>query len=284
MIYRWVFSCSQTQFILNLNFQKPIYNLINSFFSDIFTKQKCIVPPKKFSEIIIYFLNLKNYNIMKIKIIFGVMALICSSFLGCNDLKKSPEAEIHEAVKPPIQIISIEEAKSVYDNYTSKRANLIEASEAPLEDGSKFIASRYGDYDIETLKNYIKYVEQQADSAGVKVETLRFYFSTYPDKKEFPDKKKIKHPRQNSFFIVPTIKKDTFNYAFYIKNLGNGKKEAALIRDYPGIMDVKIGDANKTNKSYASMVPNFKASTYQDDESLIMNKTTMGPPPYDPDF
>ena len=57
-----------------------------------------------------------------------------------------------------------------------------------------------------------------------------------------------------------------------------------LIRDYPGIMDNKIGSSNTSNKSYASIVPNFNLNAYSDDESLIMNKTTMGPPPYRPDF
>ncbi len=221
---------------------------------------------------------------MKIKIIFGVIALSSTIFISCNDQKKSPEPLEPVKVKPPKQIISINEAKSVYDNYTKKRAELIENTEAPLEDGSRFIASRFGDYSIEDMKNYIAYVEQEAKEAGVKVETLRFYFSTYPDKKEFPDREKIEHPRQNSFFIVPTIKKDSINYAFYIKNLGDGKKEAALIRDYPGIMDNKIGSSNTSNKSYASIVPNFNLNAYSDDESLIMNKTTMGPPPYRPDF
>ena len=216
---------------------------------------------------------------MKIKIIFGGIAIVSTLFLGCNDQKKSPEALINEEVKPPSQIISIDEAKSVYDNYTVKRASLIEASEAPLEDGSKFIASRYGDYSIEDMKQYIAYVEQEAKVAGVKVETLRLYFSTYPDKKEFPDKKKVKHPRQNSFFIVPTMKVDTMNLGFYIKNLGDGKKEAVLIRDYPGMMDGKIGETNKTYKSFASMVPNFNFSAYQGDESLILNDSHMSPPP-----
>ena len=225
---------------------------------------------------------------MKIKIIFGVIALSSTIFISCNDQKKSPDPLEPVKVKPPKQIISINEAKSVYDNYTKKRANLIEASEAPLEDGSRFIASRFGDYSIEDMKNYIAYVEQEAKEAGVKVETLRFYFSTYPDKKEFPNRKKVMHPRQNSFFIVPTMKVDTINYAFYIKNLGDGKKEAALIRDYPNLNQNGMGAFNQSNKSYASLVPSFNTNvnttSYQGNGSLIMNEGHMGPPPFKPDF
>ncbi|MFI8605594.1 hypothetical protein ACIGCP_14090 [Cellulophaga baltica] len=234
---------------------------------------------------------------MKRKKNLGLLFVAFSLLVSCNSEKKptTPDTEpAHKElqeektkeVKAPEQIISITEAKQDYDNYTKKRAQLIEKIEDPLEDGSKFIASRYGDYDIETVKNYIAYVEQEAKEAGVKVETLRFYFSTYPDKKDFPDHKKVKHPRQNSFFILPTMKVDAMNMGFYIKDLGDGKKEAALIRDYPGILDSKMGDTNKkTNKSYASFLTTTTSAPIMfSDQSLIMNKGNMGPPPYDPDF
>lgn len=214
----------------------------------------------------------------------GFTMIILLLFLACNSEKKhtnDDDKEHHEQkeIKAPDKIISINEAKSAYDNYTNKRVNLIEASETPLEDGSKFIASRYGEYDIETVKNYIAYVEQEAKAAGVKIETLRFYFSTYPDKKEFANKKKIKHPRQNSFFILPTMKVDTINLGFYIKNLGDGKKEAALIRDYTSLLEKGMGNTKAAQKSYASMLPSFIANTFQGDQSLIMNDSHMQPPP-----
>ncbi|QXP57480.1 hypothetical protein H0I25_06755 [Cellulophaga sp. HaHa_2_95] len=228
---------------------------------------------------------------MKRKKNLGLLFVAFSLLVSCNSEKKQttpdtepthrePQEEKTKEVKAPEQIISITDAKEDYDNYTKKRAQLIEKIEDPLEDGSKFIASRYGDYDIETVKNYIAYVEQEAKEAGVKVETLRFYFSTYPDKKDFPDHKEVKHPRQNSFFILPTIKVDAMNMGFYIKDLGDGKKEAALIRDYPGILDSKMGDTHKkTNKSYASFLPATTAPLMFAEESLIMNTIQMSPPP-----
>ncbi|WP_052085175.1 hypothetical protein [Cellulophaga sp. E6(2014)] len=230
---------------------------------------------------------------MKRKKNLGLLFVAFSLLVSCNSEKKqtTPDTEpTHrelqeektKEVKAPEQIISITEAKQDYDNYTKKRAQLIEKIEDPLEDGSKFIASRYGDYDIETVKNYIAYVEQEAKEAGVKVETLRFYFSTYPDKKEFPDHKEVKHPRQNSFFILPTMKVDAINMGFYIKNLGDGKKEAALIRNYPGLLEGKMGDTyKKTSKSYASfgLSTNTSTSLFDDNQSLIMNEGQMFPPP-----
>lgn len=225
---------------------------------------------------------------MKNNILFGVVSVILSLNIACNEEKKPHENDNEpapEEIKAPEQIIPIVEAKSFYNNYTTKRAAMIEANEEPYEDGSKFIAARFGDYDIETIKTYIAYVEQEAKEAGVKIETLRFYFSTYPDKKEFPDHEKIKHPRQNSFFILPTMKVDTMNYGFYIKNLADGKKEAALIRDYPGLLDKAIGTTHTVKKSYASIMPNLlSTSTFSADESLIMNKGNMRPPPNDSDF
>lgn len=220
---------------------------------------------------------------MKTKITFGVVVLVFSLFTSCNEKKENTENDHpkHDDItEAPSQIISIDLAKTEYDNYTKKRAELIEANEEALEDGSKFIASRYGDYDIETVKNYIKYVEQQADSAGVKIETLRFYFSTYPNKKDFPNHKKIKHPRQNSFFILPTMKVDSKNMGFYIKNLGAGKKEAALIRDYKYPSSIQEEDSEKSEASMFSGLNVFsKPLPPSVPESLIMNEGQMSPPP-----
>ncbi len=194
-----------------------------------------------------------------------------------NDNDENPQTP--KEIKKPEKIITIDEAKNGYDNYTKKRVNLIEAAEENFEDGTKFIASRYGDYDIETVKNYIAYVEQEAKAAGVEIKTLRFYFSTYPDKEEYSKNKKIKHPRQNTFFILPTMKVDTMNLGFYIKNLGDGLKEAALIRDYPGLLEKGMGNTKTTQKSFASLLPGFNSNTFQGDESLILNDSHMSPPP-----
>ncbi len=196
--------------------------------------------------------------------LFYALLIILSCLTSCNDAKKDNKTtRTSKEVTAPSQIISIDEAKSFYDNYSEKRAKLIEGIEGPFEDGSDFSASRFGDYDLQTIKDYISYLEQQADEAGVEIETLRFYFSTYPDKKDFPDKKEIKHPRQNSFFILPTMKVDTTNLGFYIKT-EQGKKEALLIRDYPGFLN------SKQDTLYRKSIT---------EQSLIMNEGSMSPPP-----
>lgn len=220
---------------------------------------------------------------MKSSINFGLYLIMLFIVLACNNYKKDEQESLNK-IKQPEKIVSIAEAKNGYDNYTKKRVALIETAEEPYEDGKKFIASRYGDYDIETLKNYIAYVEQEAKVAGVKVETLRFYFSTYPDKKAYPNKKEIKHPRQNTFFILPTMEVNKINHGFYIKNLGDGKKEAALIKDYNFAVEKGMGTTLHTQKSLASIVPSSSNSLFEEDESLIMNLGHMGPPPYDSDF
>jgi hypothetical protein len=219
---------------------------------------------------------------MKSKRNLGFTTVALLLFLACNTEKKQSEEESQEPTKEieaPEKIISIDEAKNGYDNYTQKRVNLIEAAEEPSKDGTKFVASRYGEYDIETVKTYIAYVEQEAKAAGVEIKTLRFYFSTYPDKEEYSKNKKIKHPRQNTFFILPTMKVDTLNLGFYIKNLGDGKKEAALIRDYPSKLKKGMGYTKTTQKSYASLLPSFNLNTFQGEGSLILNDSHMSPPP-----
>ena len=145
---------------------------------------------------------------------FNLFSLLPISILflafGCQEQSEKPKTE---SVKAPEQIISTNQAQELFDNYSSRRAPLIQKFEDSLNKESRFDVARYGYYDYKTIKKYIAYIEQEAEKAKVEISTLRFYFGNYPNKKQFADGRKVKHPRQNSFFIVPTLKKDGKEYA-----------------------------------------------------------------------
>ena len=204
-------------------------------------------------------------------------ALLTLFLVSCNDAKKeNPEAVDPEMVEAPSNIITISEADAMYQNYTKHRVGVIdtyEAQERASED--TFEAARFVSYDLETIKQYIAFVEQESKKAGVTPNTLRFYFANYPDKENFPNGKKIVHKKQNSIFILPTLNQKGQDYGYYIGD--NGK--AKFIKDWKtGTMD---GSEMLNKKSEASLF-GFSTSTYSS-QSLILNRGGSGPPPY-PDF
>lgn len=181
-----------------------------------------------------------------------------------------------ERVTPPEGIISLEESKSLYDNYSRNRADLIQQFEAEQNNDENFQVARFTSFDYATIKQYISFIEQEADSANVDISSLRLYFANYPNKEKFPDGKKIVHPRQNSIFIVPTLNIDGQDYGFYIDKDGNAK----LIKDAVGAEGMGSTLRNG-NRSYASFMPNLVTSaTLQDDgQSLNLNHGSSSPPP-----
>ncbi len=210
--------------------------------------------------------------------------LLITGLIGCGEKRSDKQEKEHKEtqtqVKPPANIISLEMADSIYMNYSKHRAAIIEDYEikqrSPQE---KFEASRFVDFDYETIKQYIDYVDQEAKKAGVpKVTKLRLYFANYPDKKDFDDGKKVVHPRQNSIFMIPTLEKNGANYSFYIG--ANGKPE--LVLDWKAENSKGMGLLEYDGKkAYAGFGPDFFSTPNSQigGTSLTLNHGGSGPPP-----
>ncbi|MEO2050177.1 MAG: hypothetical protein ABGX00_00320 [Allomuricauda sp.] len=183
---------------------------------------------------------------------------------------ETPNTTQETNVEPPSGIISLAESKSLYDNYTRHRLDLIKQYEAERSE-VEFIPARFTSFPYAEIKQYMSYLEQEAKAANVTISSLRIYYANYPDKPDFPDGKKVVHPRQNSIFIVPTMKVDGEEYGFYIGADGNAK----LIKDAVGAKEMG-SKLNQREQSYASFAPSF----FQDgDTSLNLNHGSSGPPP-----
>ncbi|MEZ4809355.1 MAG: hypothetical protein R2819_03255 [Allomuricauda sp.] len=215
-----------------------------------------------------------------------VTAIFLGAFLltlgACQRGPKKEEPTEHngsenqESVSPPEGIISLEESKSLYDNYTKHRLGLIQQYEAERSPEEKFEASRFTSFTYSDIKQYMAFIEQQAKDAQVDISSLRIYFANYPDSERFPDGKKVVHPRQNSIFIVPTMKIDGQDYGFYIGEDGKAK----LIKDVIGEKGMGATNDGK-EKAYASFAPNFSSSAASifAGTSLTLNHGGSGPPP-----
>ncbi len=105
---------------------------------------------------------------------------VCLLLGSCNTQAKNEDTPAENAAKeatvqPPKDLISLKEAKGLYDGYSKNRVPIIETYEAK-RDSQEFVVGRYAAFDFETIKQYVSYVEQEANKAGVEVESLRFYF------------------------------------------------------------------------------------------------------------
>ncbi len=228
-------------------------------------------------------------NLKKTYAILCVGALITFGFTSCEQKKEQkPVTEpVPTEVSAPKQIVSVSQAKTMYDAYGERRVRLIEGFENELAPEKKFDVARFGYYDYNTIKEYMNYIEQEAKKANVEISSLRFYFSNYPDKKTFEDGRAIKHPKQNSFFIIPAVKdKNDREYGFYIREEDDGKNVPVLLTD--NLEPKKDGGTDNMqsgeSKSEASFLPTTSpAPFYAKNKSLVLNEANMVPPPYHED-
>ncbi|MBO0321885.1 hypothetical protein J0X14_06230 [Muricauda sp. CAU 1633] len=220
---------------------------------------------------------MKNLKKVTATLLGGILLVLVSCQQGPKKEEpiESKAAVEQERVEPPKGIISLEESKSLYDNYTRNRLEIIQEYEAQRSPEKEFEAARFTSFSYADIKQYMDYIEQESKDAQVDISSLRFYFANYPDKEDFPDGKKIVHPRQNSIFIVPTMETPDGEYGFYIGEDGKAK----LIKNAVG--ETAVGNASKNgNRSYASFAPSFATPTLQQGKSLNMNQGGSGPPPW----
>tara|TARA_R110000868_G_scaffold13247_1_gene62133 strand:+ start:335 stop:1024 length:690 start_codon:yes stop_codon:yes gene_type:complete len=229
---------------------------------------------------------MKNLKRIHATLCLGILAVF--GFTSCEQKKeKTPVTEPEPMeISAPKQIVSVSQAKTMYDAYGERRVGLIEKYENELAPEKKFDVARFGYYDYNTIKEYMTYIEQEAKKANVEISSLRFYFSNYPDKKTFEDGREIKHPKQNSFFIIPAVKDNDREYGFYIREEDDGKNVPVLLSDNlepkkDGAMDkMQTGES----KSEASFLPTAApAPFYARNKSLVLNEANMVPPPYHED-
>jgi hypothetical protein len=210
--------------------------------------------------------------------------------LSCRDNVQLRQTEQEPSfVEAPEQIISVEQAQGMYKNYSERRSPLISRYEDSINvskrDTAQFNVARYVYYDYATIKQYLAYIEQEAKSAGVSISTLRFYLANYPDQESFADGRPVKHPRQNSIMMLPTLNQGGEEYGFYIGENGEGKPVAMLLNGqlqpyYPEGMG---SNAASSAKAYAGMLPEPASAAHsvlQGGKSTILNEGTGAPPPW----
>ncbi|WP_432411160.1 hypothetical protein [Rasiella sp. SM2506] len=207
------------------------------------------------------------------------------------------------ATQPPAQIIPVAQAKQMFDSYSDRRVPIIKSFEEKVDSTQEFHPTRYGEYDYETVKNYMAFIESEAALAKVKIGGLRFYFTNYPDAASFDNGTPVKYPRQNSFILVPTTEIDGKQQGFITRTTDDGGRTIVSVKDWLQEQPIPIQDQNEGTDTpkqigalqkgnyVGSMKPQLLfinpvtgiASPVQigSDVSLILNEINLRPPPPD---
>lgn len=229
---------------------------------------------------------------------------------NCKDHKGQQDDDSkHDLVKKPDEIIQVAEAKNFYDIYEKRRVHLIQKYEDSIDgyynndkirqerntqdvqedpndpNGKRFDVARYVYWDYDTIKNYLKYIEQEAKAANIEISTLRFYFSNYPE-----DDASAVHPRQNSIMITPTLHRNDREYIFSINDSDTENLRPMLLSDSFGLIqnpEKGMGASYGAEKrSYASFIPHSVKPNNNNtrppfaSSSVTMNKGNSAPPPH----
>ncbi len=205
--------------------------------------------------------------------------------LGCREKHEpgenaaSAESVSKEAVKAPAQIISMDEAQKLFDTYGERRVPLIERFEIPNAEAGAFEAARFTSFDYTTIKQYLAFIEQEADSADVDISSLRLYFGNYPSRDELGEGVAEEDARKNTIFIVPTLKKDGQEYGFFIQEGPDGQRKAVPLVERGGAAQGMGGLKEAESRSYAGFAPVSAPFLLPGNQSLILNRGNTGPPP-----
>ena len=226
---------------------------------------------------------MKTSQMLFKKILF--LSVIAASLIACEgNPDKTDDDGGGDYDGAPKQIITLANAKSMYDSYSQRRVPIIKTYEEQQDSTEKFYPTRYGQYDFETMKHYMAYIEDQAKLANVKISGLRYYLSNYPADGSVGSHKE--YARHNSFFILPTTDFNGEELAFFIRVDDNGNRSAVPVRDVvkkPLRKNMKKGgNMGKQEKpSFGSKMlllnPVFQGGG--EDISLTLNDSHLVPPP-----
>ncbi len=225
---------------------------------------------------------------MKTQMTNRLLLLISVSLLLLSCQDSTTHSEPPYEGPPKDHIISEERAQEMFDTYSQRRIPIIQRYEDSVVPGSeKFTPTRYAEFDLNTVKQYIAYIEHEATQANVDIKTLRFYLSNYPNSEKFPNGDAVKYPRRNSFFVVPTMDQDGKNVGFSIEEV-DGKYTAVPINKRPSMKGenqdkVKADSTGQMNEA-GFFTSNSTTVQGGGTTSLILNDMHVAPPPGTGDF
>jgi len=194
----------------------------------------------------------------KLNTLFSLCFLFLFVFTSCQKSQKYFEVDEKARAEMITQIIPLKDAVDSYKDYGKNRLKILKDT-LKIKYGKDFNDTRTVWFDIETLKQYLIYVEEKSKEAGVDPKGLQFYFTVESEKSE--GKKK----NHQNFFIAPTKSNDL---------------ESGYTLDKDGkviLLKEKLKEIYKTTASQSTEKAGFFSLQYED-EGLLLNDGVPNPP------
>ena len=205
------------------------------------------------------------------------MVIFLIVFYSC-DKKEKTEIEMTSEVKTPSQIISIDQAIEMKNSYQDSIGSLIMENFSTNE--SEYDPTLFAFIELDSLKQYIAYLEEVERLNAKKISGVRIYFAAYPNKDKFNSTNKAPiYKGRETFFFAPTMTVEPNewgreypnlkNIPFYIEPSGKNK----LIGKYKAIDKLLCkNDSRPINTQNDTIIETDKTS-------LILNEFQLTPPP-----
>ena len=212
------------------------------------------------------------------------IAALCS-IVACNDAKKLETASKLGAPGVPSNIISVAQAIKMHDEYVNRIMPLIEKDKLEKQNEA-YQATQYLYLNLDSLKQYIAFLDKVQEKNNKKISGLRLYFAAYPN---LDDSKKAgfesEYPGRETMFMAPTMQVESTELSkqytilehipFYIKPSGEDK----YIGEYMQIEGLLCKPDNRQSKTKTSASQKSELTNAAAETSLIGNKIPQCPPP-----
>ncbi len=107
-------------------------------------------------------------------------------------------SELAEKGFKPKNLISIEDAKKLNNNWSKYRCTAVDSCIRVQTGGEKDHDNRWAEWSVKEIRQYLAYARYESRKMGYKMTGLRFYLGVYPDENEPEDKKLT-----TTMFMVP---------------------------------------------------------------------------------
>ena len=188
------------------------------------------------------------------------------------------------------RIIPVEQGKTMYKEYTTHRAEPLQPILREVYDNSEFVDSKFVNFSLDDLKKYVSFLEHvQQQNPKKMVSGVRVYFAAYPNSAHM-NNKPVKHPGQQTVFMVPTVNIGQFddkyenmnNLPFFVKGTTENpyKGQFEIIGDL--MLDYKKQERLNRAKTTLSQEDSSTSTDRRGPEkkvSTIFNEGQVAPPP-----
>ena len=193
------------------------------------------------------------------------------------------------------KLITSNQAKEMYENYTSNRVNPIVEHEKQQRNGKKFSPTRYASYSWSEFNDYIDYIKcvenllKRDTIYKDGIQSLRIYFAQYPNSTKFKSVDEVIGVRaakgqnddpadyqgRNTIFILPTLQNGKEEHAFEFNIDNNDKIGITNLFEFKNKIPQNFKPPNfMANVGTPGMIP------VSESHSTILNEAGLTPPPH----